>query len=310
MAQHATDGLQRRPLTQHRRRGRVAQEMRPVGRCINLCEAQCAPVEESLAGFANPNVVLIGAMFVIGEALARTGVARSIGDWLVTRGGQSPWRLLVLLMLAVGFLGSVMSSTGVVAIFIPVVLRIASRSRIAPGQLMMPMAYAALISGMMTLVATSPNLVINSIPPLTPKQVLLMLSAGEVPQRGVSSKATDRAGQLGFYLGKELLGTFIESDKAADRLLIRSGEHVTDDQGTGFVHTAPGHGREDFEIWMEHGRALADERFDSAVAEAEARAAAIELATASRVERLRSAVEPRLEALAIRMLDIVVPRSD
>jgi di/tricarboxylate transporter len=118
-------------------------------------------VEESIAGFANPNVVLIGAMFVIGEALARTGVARSIGDWLVMRGGQSPWRLLVLLMLAVGFLGSVMSSTGVVAIFIPVVLRIASRSRIAPGQLMMPMAYAALISGMMTLVATSPNLVIN-----------------------------------------------------------------------------------------------------------------------------------------------------
>ncbi|MGE5154738.1 MAG: SLC13 family permease, partial [Bdellovibrio bacteriovorus] len=118
-------------------------------------------VEEAIAGFANPNVVLIGAMFVIGEALARTGVARTIGDWLVTRGGESPWRLLVLLMLAVGFLGSVMSSTGVVAIFIPVVLRIASRSGIAPGQLMMPMAYAALISGMMTLVATSPNLVIN-----------------------------------------------------------------------------------------------------------------------------------------------------
>jgi di/tricarboxylate transporter len=118
-------------------------------------------VEESLAGFANPNVVLIGAMFVIGEALARTGVARSIGDWLAARGGESPWRLLVLLMLAVGLLGSVMSSTGVVAIFIPAVLRIASRSRIAPGQLMMPMAYAALISGMMTLVATSPNLVIN-----------------------------------------------------------------------------------------------------------------------------------------------------
>ena len=118
-------------------------------------------VEESLAGFANPNVVLIGAMFVVGEALARTGVARSIGDWLAGRGGESPWRLLVLLMLAVGFLGAVMSSTGVVAIFIPVVLRIASRSRIAPGQLMMPMAYAALISGTMTLVATSPNLVIN-----------------------------------------------------------------------------------------------------------------------------------------------------
>ena len=118
-------------------------------------------VNEAIAGFANPNIVLIGAMFVIGEALARTGVARRIGDWLVTRGGDQPWRQLSILMLTVGLLGSVMSATGVVAMFIPVVMRIASRTRIAPSQLMMPMAYAALISGMMTLVATSPNLVIN-----------------------------------------------------------------------------------------------------------------------------------------------------
>jgi len=118
-------------------------------------------INEAIAGFANPNIVLIAAMFVIGEALARTGVARRIGDWLVTRGGDRPWRQLSILMLTVGLLGSVMSSTGVVAMFIPVVMRIASRSRIAPRQLMMPMAYAALISGMLTLVATSPNLVIN-----------------------------------------------------------------------------------------------------------------------------------------------------
>lgn len=118
-------------------------------------------MSEALAGFSNPNIVLIGTMFVIGEALARTGVARGIGDWLVRHGGSSAWRLLVLLMLAVGFLGAFMSSTGVVAIFVPIVLRMASRSGIAPAELMMPMAYAALISGMMTLVATSPNLVIN-----------------------------------------------------------------------------------------------------------------------------------------------------
>ena len=118
-------------------------------------------VNEAIAGFANPNIVLIGAMFVIGEALARTGVARRIGDWLVTQGGEQPWRQLGILMLTVGLLGAFMSSTGVVAMFIPVVMRIASRTRIAPSQLMMPMAFAALISGMMTLVATSPNLVIN-----------------------------------------------------------------------------------------------------------------------------------------------------
>jgi di/tricarboxylate transporter len=100
-------------------------------------------------------------MFVVGEALARAGVARRIGDWLVTRGGDQPWRQMALLMLCAGLLGAFMSSTGIVAMFIPVVMRIAIRTRTAPSQLMMPMAYAALISGMLTLVATSPNLIIN-----------------------------------------------------------------------------------------------------------------------------------------------------
>ena len=118
-------------------------------------------VNEALAGFANPNIVLIAAMFVIGEALARTGVAQGLGDWLVRKGGNNPARLIPLLMAAVALLGSVMSSTGVVAIFVPVVLRIASRTGIAGGQLMMPMGFAALISGMLTLVATAPNLVVN-----------------------------------------------------------------------------------------------------------------------------------------------------
>lgn len=118
-------------------------------------------MSEALAGFANPNVVLIAAMFVIGEALARTGVAQGLGDWLVRKGGNNPARLIPLLMASVALLGSVMSSTGVVAIFVPVVLRIASRTGIAPGQLMMPMGFAALISGMLTLVATAPNLVVN-----------------------------------------------------------------------------------------------------------------------------------------------------
>jgi di/tricarboxylate transporter len=118
-------------------------------------------INEALSGFSNPNIVLICAMFVIGDALARTGVARGIGDWLLDHGGQSPARLMVMLMLVVGLLGSVMSSTGIVAIFIPVIMRIASRRNIAASRLMMPMAYAALISGMTTLVATSSNMVIN-----------------------------------------------------------------------------------------------------------------------------------------------------
>jgi di/tricarboxylate transporter len=117
---------------------------------------------EALAGFSDPNIVLIAALFVVGEGLVRTGVAQRLGDWLARKAGASESRLLVLLMVAVAGLGSVMSSTGVVAIFIPVALRIASSTGIAASRLMMPLSVAALISGMMTLVATAPNLVVNS----------------------------------------------------------------------------------------------------------------------------------------------------
>ncbi|WP_298398763.1 SLC13 family permease [uncultured Azonexus sp.] len=117
---------------------------------------------EALAGFSEPSVILIAAFFVIGEALVRTGIAYRVGDWLLTRAGSSETRLLVLLMLAVAGLGSVMSSTGVVALFIPVALSIARRIDVSPARLMMPLAFAGLISGMLTLVGTPPNMVVNS----------------------------------------------------------------------------------------------------------------------------------------------------
>jgi len=119
-------------------------------------------VDDALAGFSDPNIVLIGALFVIGEGLVRTGVAQRLGDLLIHKAGRSESRLLVLLMGVVGSLGAFMSSTGVVAIFIPVAQRIARITGTAPGRLMMPLSIAALISGMMTLVATAPNLVVNS----------------------------------------------------------------------------------------------------------------------------------------------------
>ncbi|WP_256347821.1 SLC13 family permease [Serratia proteamaculans] len=117
---------------------------------------------EATVGFSDPNVILIAALFVIGEGLVRTGVAYQVGDWLVKVAGSSETRMLMLLMVTVAGLGAFMSSTGVVAIFIPVVLSVAARMKIAPGRFMMPLSFAGLISGMMTLVATPPNMVVNS----------------------------------------------------------------------------------------------------------------------------------------------------
>lgn len=119
-------------------------------------------VDEALSGFSEPSVILIAAFFVIGEGLVQTGIAHRVGDWLVHTTRSSETRLLVLLMLAVAGLGSVMSSTGVVAIFVPVALSVAARLGASAGRLMMPLAFAGLISGMLTLVGTPPNLVVNS----------------------------------------------------------------------------------------------------------------------------------------------------
>ncbi len=119
-------------------------------------------VSESLAGFSDANIVLIAALFVIGDGLVRTGVARDLGDWLAVKAGSSEARLVGLLMLVVCSLGAFMSSTAVTAIFIPVALRIAHNTGSSPGRLMMPLSTAALISGMMTLIATAPNLVVSS----------------------------------------------------------------------------------------------------------------------------------------------------
>ncbi|WP_182418105.1 SLC13 family permease [Bartonella sp. HY038] len=119
-------------------------------------------VNEALSGFSDPAVILIALLFVIGEALARTGIVQYIGDWLLKKSNSNENQLLIFLMVAVAGVGAFMSSTGVVAIFIPVVLRIAKQTHIAAGRLMMPLSYAALLSGMLTLVATPPNLVVQS----------------------------------------------------------------------------------------------------------------------------------------------------
>ena len=119
-------------------------------------------LNEAFSGFSDPNVILIAALFIIGDGMVRTGVATKMGAWLVSVAGNSETKMLVYLMLTVAGLGAFMSSTGVVAIFIPVVLSVSARMNTSPSRLMMPLSFAGLISGMMTLVATPPNLVVNS----------------------------------------------------------------------------------------------------------------------------------------------------
>lgn len=113
---------------------------------------------EALAGFSDPVVVMIAALFVVGEGLYRTGMAERLAR-LPARFATGETSLLVTVMLMAGILSAFLSSTGTVAIMLPVVVGLARERRVAPSRLLIPLSVAALLGGMLTLIGTAPNLI-------------------------------------------------------------------------------------------------------------------------------------------------------
>lgn len=115
--------------------------------------------EEALAGFADPLVIMIAGLFVVSISLVNTGVAAQAGRWLANVAGGNEITLLVAVMIASGVISAFMSSTGTVAVMLPIVVAMAKRARVSPSKLLIPLAFATLLGGMLTLIATPPNIV-------------------------------------------------------------------------------------------------------------------------------------------------------
>ncbi len=118
--------------------------------------------QEAVAGFSDQSVIIIAGLFVVGGAMFRTGLADAMGRRLQASAGTSYLRMLVLVMLSTAALSAFLSSTGTVAVMLPIVVSLARRARVSPSLLLMPMAYAALLGGTLTLIATPPNLIVSS----------------------------------------------------------------------------------------------------------------------------------------------------
>jgi di/tricarboxylate transporter len=117
---------------------------------------------EALAGFSDPVVLMIAGLFVVGEGLFQTGVAQALGRLPARIAGDSEVRLLAVIMVMVAFLSAFMSSTGTVAIMLPVVVGLAWERGIPPSRLLIPLAVASLLGGMLTLIGTAPNIVVSN----------------------------------------------------------------------------------------------------------------------------------------------------
>lgn len=116
---------------------------------------------EALSGFANLAVVTVWAVLILSSGLARTGVAGQIGRPVLRLAGESDARLIALIMLVVGVLSGFMNDIGVAALMLPVVVDIARRTGRPPSLLLMPLAFAALLGGLNTLIGTPPNILIS-----------------------------------------------------------------------------------------------------------------------------------------------------
>jgi len=117
--------------------------------------------------------IIFLALFMIGEAVFRTGLSTVIGEFTVKKAGKNPIKLMGFIMIAVGLMSAFLSNTGSTAVFIPIVLGVAASADINPKKLLMPMAFASSLGGTLTLVGTPPNGVIASVIDESNKQLLL-----------------------------------------------------------------------------------------------------------------------------------------
>jgi di/tricarboxylate transporter len=116
---------------------------------------------EALSGFSNSVVIMMVGLFVVGGAVFQTGLAKMISGRIMHLAGDSETRLFLLVMLTTTAIGAFVSNTGTVALMLPIVVSMAAKGNISASRLLMPLAFASSLGGMLTLIGTPPNLVIQ-----------------------------------------------------------------------------------------------------------------------------------------------------
>jgi len=116
---------------------------------------------EALAGFSNPAVVTIWAVFILSGGLTRTGVANAIGYFVLRLAGNSETRMIVVIMVSAGVMSAIMNNVAVAALMLPVVMDIARHTGSPPSRLLMPLAYGSLLGGLTTQIGTPPNILVS-----------------------------------------------------------------------------------------------------------------------------------------------------
>ena len=140
---------------------------KPRADIVALCALTCLLLTgvltptEALSGFSNPVLVMMVGLFVVGGAIVQTGLAKAVGGRILTLAKGNDRLLFLLIMVVTAVIGAFVSNTGTVALMMPIVVSMASSSGKNASRLLMPLAFASSLGGMLTLIGTPPNLVID-----------------------------------------------------------------------------------------------------------------------------------------------------
>jgi di/tricarboxylate transporter len=141
--------------------GKVRSDLVAICSLLALLLAQVITPAEGLAGFSNTTVIMMVGLFIVGGGIFQTGLAKMIGSKVMILAGNSPLRLFLLVMIVTAAIGMFVSNTGTVALMLPIVVSMAAAAGTSSRRLLMPLAFASSMGGMMTLIGTPPNLIVS-----------------------------------------------------------------------------------------------------------------------------------------------------
>ena len=120
-------------------------------------------IDIAISGFSNSAVITIGSIFILSRSLVKTGFLEVLARFLYKLGGNNPWLTIFIFLFTVSIISGFINNTAAVAIFIPVVFKICQKFHISPTKILLPLSYAAILGGTLTLIGTSTNLIVSSI---------------------------------------------------------------------------------------------------------------------------------------------------
>ncbi|PID85793.1 MAG: SLC13 family permease [Chloroflexi bacterium] len=141
--------------------GKIRSDLVAIISLLALFVGGILTTSDTLSGFSDSTVIMIAALFVVGEGLSRTGVTSWLSHQIIAFAGQNPIRVLIVLMAGTALLSAFISNTGTVATLLPAVVAISWSIGSLPSKLLIPLAFAANTGGLLTLTGTPPNIVVS-----------------------------------------------------------------------------------------------------------------------------------------------------